>query len=211
MDYQKARKSQDAEGKAEKELTLHPDRQGLRMVLGDLEAEVMEVVWRHSMRAEAKADAGSQVEPSAEAKAEAEARWCTVRDVYETLRDERQRRIAYTTVMNTMTRLAKKGVLESRRQDMAYLYRPRQSQEDFIHGVVGHVLERLLVQFTGPTQRGLQDYSARHPEEARKVEGLLSDIERRRAGQTGRAAQTGQASLQAPAEAPSNSAAQEEH
>jgi predicted transcriptional regulator len=146
----------------ERELILHPDRQGLRMVLGDLETDVMEVIWRQLENPKTP-----------------EGTWCTVREVYEIMRDER--RIAYTTVMNTMTRLAKKGVLESKRQDMAYLYRPRQSRDDFIHGVVGHVLERLLVQFTGPTQQGLQDYAARHPEEAQKVEGLLDDIAKRRA------------------------------
>jgi predicted transcriptional regulator len=144
------------EGREEKELILHPDRQGLRMLLGDLEADIMDVVWRQP-----------------------EDTWCTVREVYETMREER--RIAYTTVMNTMTRLAKKGVLESRRQDLAYLYRPRQSREAFIHGVVGHVLERLLVHFTGPTQRGLQDYAASHPEEAGTVSRLMDEITTRRA------------------------------
>jgi len=141
----------------DKELTLHPDRQGLRMVLGDLEAGVMDVIWR---------------QPDGE--------WCTVRDVYETMLQER--RIAYTTVMNTMTRLANKGVLESTRRDMAYLYRPRQSREAFIHGVVGHVLDRLLVQFKGPTQAALANYKANNPAEAEKVEHLLHELARQRAG-----------------------------
>jgi predicted transcriptional regulator len=156
----------EAQETGEKELVLHPDRQGLRMVLGDLEAELMEVIWR-----------------------EPEGTWCTVRDVYETLRDER--RIAYTTVMNTMTRLAKKGVLESRREDMAYLYRPRQSREAFIHGVVGHVLERLLLHFTGPTQTGLRDYAASHPKEAGKVSRLMDEITERRAGKPSRSRDPG--------------------
>ncbi len=140
----------------EKELIIHPDRQGLRMVLGDLEAELMDVIWRHP-----------------------EGEWCTVRDVYETMLQER--RIAYTTVMNTMTRLANKGVLESRKDGMVYLYRPRQSREAFIHGVVGHVLERLLVQFKGPTQEALEHYTTQHPTEAEKVEGLLGKLAQRRA------------------------------
>jgi predicted transcriptional regulator len=139
----------------ERELTLHPDRQGLRMVLGDLEAEVMDVIWRC---------------PDGE--------WCTVRDVYETMLQDR--RIAYTTVMNTMTRLANKGVLESTRRDMAYLYRPHQSREAFIHGVVGHVLDRLLVQFKGPTQAALANYKANNPADAEKVEQLLSELSRQR-------------------------------
>src|SRR4051812_46015445 len=86
----------------ERELILHPDREGIRMVLGDLEAQIMDVMW---------------AQPAGD--------WCTVRAVYEHLRQHRY--IAYTTVMNTMTRLAKKGVLDATRQDQAYLYRPRQT------------------------------------------------------------------------------------
>ena len=74
--------------------------------LGAAQAEIMNVIWEKP-----------------------EGEWCTVREVYETMLPERH--IAYTTVMNTMTRLAKKGVLESRRQDMAYLYRPHQSRDGF--------------------------------------------------------------------------------
>lgn len=141
----------------EKELTLHPDRQGLQIVLGELEAAIMDVVWQQPDGA-----------------------WCTVRDVYETLR--RERSIAYTTVMNTMTRLAKKGVLESTSRDHAYLYRPPQSREAFIQGIVGHVLERMLVQFTGPTEVALEDYTARHPGGGERVARLLDEINERRAG-----------------------------
>lgn len=137
--------------KEEKELILRPDRQGLSMVLGELEADIMDVIWRRS-----------------------EGEWCTVRDVYETMLPHRH--IAYTTVMNTMTRLAKKGVLESAHRDQAYLYRPRQSRDNFIHGIVGHVLERLLVQFTGPTQSALNDYSEQHPGERDKVNNFLKEI-----------------------------------
>ncbi len=134
---------------------MHPDRQGLRMVLGDLEADIMDVVWL-------QLDGG----------------WCTVRDVYEIMLAER--RIAYTTVMNTMGRLAKKGVLESTTRDQAYLYRPPQSRDAFIHGVVGHVLDKLLVQFGGPTQAALAAHLADHPASEKRVAELLSDITKRR-------------------------------
>jgi len=141
----------------EKELILHPDRPGLNMVLGELEAVIMEVIWRQPPET-----------------------WTTAREVYETLRQDRY--LAYTTVMNTMTRLAKKGVLESDARGQAYLYRPRQSRASFIEEVVGHVLERLLVQFTGPTEAALQSYTEQHPGEEDKVAGLLADIQARRAG-----------------------------
>lgn len=140
----------------DKELILHPDRQGLRMVLGDLEAAIMDLIWRYP-----------------------EGTWITVRDIYETMREDRH--IAYTTVMNTMGRLAKKGVLESTKQDAAYLYRPRQNRESFIQGVVGHVLERLLVQFSGPTQAALTDFTGQHPQQGERVSQLLAAISQRRA------------------------------
>ena len=56
---------------------VHMDRPGVRKVLGDLEAEVMEVMW-----------------------AWPDERGATVREVFAVL--EKQRPIAYTTVMNTM-------------------------------------------------------------------------------------------------------------
>ncbi|MBF6614503.1 MAG: BlaI/MecI/CopY family transcriptional regulator [Chloroflexi bacterium] len=138
-----------------RELILHPDRKGLRMVLGELEADIMDVIWL-------QLDGG----------------WCTVRDVYEIMLAER--RIAYTTVMNTMGRLAKKSVLESTTRDQAYLYRPSQSRDAFIHGVVGHVLDKLLVQFGGPTQAALAAHIADHPGSEDRIADLLNDITRRR-------------------------------
>lgn len=40
-----------------------------------------------------------------------------------------QRPLAYTTVMTTLDRLFKKGFLERRKSDRAFLYSPRQSRE----------------------------------------------------------------------------------
>ncbi len=142
----------------EKELILHPDRQGLRMILGDLEADIMDAIWSRSR--------------------DDREHWCTVRDIYEAMREDR--RIAYTTVMNTMTRLAKKGVLQSTHRDLAYLYRPRQSRDDFIHSVVGHVVERLLVQFEGSAHTALESYANMHPDEKDRLNSLLEEIARRR-------------------------------
>ena len=78
---------------AEPEISLfRPDRPGIRKVLGDLEAEVMELIWQRP---------GDQR--------------TTVREVFEVLYE--QRRVAYTTVMNTMVRLAKKRLLRVEKQD----------------------------------------------------------------------------------------------
>src|SRR5258705_4827182 len=114
---------------------IRTDRPGIRKVLGDLEAEIMELVWSRP------ADQGS-----------------TVRDVFEVLYERRlsasadeRRRIAYTTVMNTMTRLAKKQLLRVEKIDQAYVYYPNFTQDEFISRFVERVLEDLLVSFSGAT------------------------------------------------------------
>jgi predicted transcriptional regulator len=50
-----------------------------------------------------------------------------VRDVAEKL----DRALAYTTVMTTLDRLFKKGLLERRKLDRAFIYSPRLSRQDW--------------------------------------------------------------------------------
>src|SRR5258708_7831166 len=101
-----------------------PDRPGIRKVLGDLEAEIMEVIW------ERPAD-----------------QWTTVREIFEMLYE--RRRVAYTTVMNTMTRMAKKHLLCVEKQEKAYAYLPAFTQQEFIAQFVDHILKDLLFNFSG--------------------------------------------------------------
>lgn len=147
------------------ELDFHvyrPDRPGIRKVLGDLEAEVMEQIWERA------AGLGT-----------------TVRDVFEVLYERRlapapeeRRRIAYTTVMNTMARLAKKRLLRVEKVDQAYVYYPTLTQEEFVSQIVGQILEDLLVSFSGTTIAGLA--KLRNQQAAERARQLLDEIERRR-------------------------------
>ena len=136
-----------------------PDRPGIRKVLGDLEAEIMELVW-------------SRPEGSG----------TTVRDVFEVLYERRlndeRRRIAYTTVMNTMTRLAKKNLLRVEKRDQAYLYFPNLTQPEFVSRFVGRILENLYVNFSGATLEGLE--ALPDQETASRVRQQLDEIARRR-------------------------------
>src|SRR5690242_13981113 len=103
----------------EPEITVfRPDREGIRKVLGDLEAEIMEYLWEHV------SDSKHGV---------------TVREVYEAFRLRRV--IAYTTVLSTMTRLNKKHLLHVRKEEMAYVYTPVLSQDSFIEKMVSSILE----------------------------------------------------------------------
>lgn len=73
--------------------------------LAELEAEVMEEVWRHDE--------------------------VTVRDVLEALnRGPKQR--AYTTIMTIMARLDRKGLLTRRRVGKGDVYRPLLSREEYL-------------------------------------------------------------------------------
>ena len=110
-------------------------------------------------------------------------RGTTVRDVFETLYERRRadmrRSIAYTTVMNTMVRLAKKNLLRVEKQDQAYLYYPNFTQEEFVSRFVGRILEDLLVNFSGATLESLNALPDQHA--TSRVRQMLDEITRRRA------------------------------
>jgi hypothetical protein len=70
-------------------------RQSQQLMLGPLEMQVMNVAWSVGR--------------------------CSVRDVVERLNSK----LAYTTVMTTLDRLFKKGLLEREKSERAFLYSPR--------------------------------------------------------------------------------------
>lgn len=134
--------------------TYRADRPGIRKVLGDLEAEIMEIIWTRP------ADQGT-----------------SVRDVFTVLYERRH--LAYTTVMSTMARLAKKNLLRTEKQEQAYIYYPNFTQEEFVHRFVRRVLQDLLVAFKGAT---LEEVNALpDPQTAARARQLLDEITQRRA------------------------------
>lgn len=130
-----------------------PDRRGVRKVLGNLEAEIMEIVWARPP------DQGA-----------------AVRDVFAVL--HRRRPVAYTTVMTTMARLAKKRLLRAEKHGQAYVYFPMVSEEEFVSGFVGRILENLLVSFSGATIERLRALA--DPRAAARARRLLAKLARRR-------------------------------
>jgi predicted transcriptional regulator len=82
--------------------------------LGKLEREVMEETWRRGE--------------------------ISVREMHRAF-DERT---AYTTLMTTLDRLHKKGLLARRKDGRAFLYSPSVSREQFKQGVAEDVIEGLL-------------------------------------------------------------------
>lgn len=86
--------------------------------LGPLERDVMKVVWQSHERAEE----------------------VSVRDVHLAFGE----RLAYTTLMTTLDRLHKKGLLERRKDGRAFLYSPRLSPLEFERYVARDVIDTLL-------------------------------------------------------------------
>ncbi|MBX7150967.1 BlaI/MecI/CopY family transcriptional regulator [bacterium] len=102
--------------------TFDPRQTGLRKIFGDLEADIMEVLWNSGR--------------------------LTVRDVFEKLK--LKRRIAYTTVMTVMTRLAQKGVLKKIKDGNAFIYEPILTREIFTQTTSQTILKGLLSDFSLP-------------------------------------------------------------
>jgi len=89
-------------------------REIVNSALGKLEREVMDEAWRCGE--------------------------VSVREVYRSFEE----RTAYTTLMTTLDRLYKKGLLERRKDGRAFLYSPRISREQLEQGVAEDVIDGLL-------------------------------------------------------------------
>ena len=66
----------------------------------------------------------------------------TVRDVYEALRE--RRKVAYTSVMTVMKILEKKGHLQKKRDDRAYVYRPARPRAQVLAMMVRDFVDRVF-------------------------------------------------------------------
>ena len=90
--------------------------------LGPLERDVMKFVWQ---RCELHNETGSEV---------------SVRDVYKAF----EGRLAYTTLMTTLDRLYKKGLLNRRKDKRAFIYSPSLSPQELERNVARRIIDALL-------------------------------------------------------------------
>lgn len=88
--------------------------------LGELEKEIMEVVWANKQP-------------------------ITVRKVFDTINAKRN--IAYTTVMTIMGRLADKGYLKREICDKAHTYKATYSKDKFLQKISRQIINNLLLRF----------------------------------------------------------------
>ncbi|MFA6001941.1 MAG: BlaI/MecI/CopY family transcriptional regulator [Thermoleophilia bacterium] len=133
-----------------KKLNIRTSGKGLRQVLGDLEADIMELLWKDNP--------------------------ASVRQIHENL--AKKRTIAYTTVMTVMTRLAEKGLLKREQHGRAYLYVPTQNREDFCSDAIGTVMQGLLGGFGEPVLSQFVDTVDAH--DTAKLDELVRLIEEKK-------------------------------
>lgn len=123
----------------------------LESLLGPLEQDVMDVVWR--------------------------LRDATVRDVHEELVQDRK--IAYTTVMTTMARLATKGLLRRDTTGLAHRYRPTVTQDTYLRSALSRVLGWALDRYPEPAASYLMEVV--DSADDRSLDDLRAAVDRRRA------------------------------
>lgn len=109
---------------------------GLQKFLGDLECEIMELVWKLA------------------------APTTTVREVFDALKLKRE--IAYTTVMTTMVRLSEKELLNIvDKAGLANVYVPRYNREEFIEEAIKQIMKSLADEYPRETLNFLEQNQAR--------------------------------------------------
>ena len=88
-------------------------------ILGELETEIMEIVWQLKS--------------------------ASVREVLNKIK--REKKLAYTTIMTVMTRLCDKGILKRKLKNDAYIYTPFQDKQSFFASVSKKIIDNLINEF----------------------------------------------------------------
>lgn len=94
------------------------DGKGLEKVLGELEAKIMEYIWKNSS--------------------------ATVRDVRDGLARQKKD-LSFNSIMTIMNRLTVKGLLTKKEFKGSYLYRPLVSKKDFSNSVTKDIISAVLL------------------------------------------------------------------
>jgi len=116
---------------------LHLSESGVRKALGFLEADIMEIIWENGE--------------------------LSVREVFDIIKDKRD--IAYTTVMTTMDRLYKKGILSRKKIVKGYSYWPKVTEKKLEKHIIRETFKGLFSDMKEP----VMSYFA-NPEEPEDIE-----------------------------------------
>lgn len=131
-----------------------PGARGAGLVLGELQTEVMEVLWRGP--------------------------GLTVNEVEERLRKKRE--IAHTTVLTTLDRMHASGYLLREKQGKAFVYTPRYTREEFERGMAQEVLGALLGQMTEPAISAFVELVGDDAEALDRLEEVIREKRREKEG-----------------------------
>lgn len=124
---------------------------GLEKFLGQLELEVMEIIWERGEAA--------------------------VSDVQAAL-NQKNHELAYTTVMTVMTRLAEKGWLTTEKHGRAFSYRATHSRQEAEAQAVGGVLRALLKDFGEvAVAQFVKELDEVAPDQMTRLAQLLQELE----------------------------------
>ena len=99
----------------------------------------------------------------------------TVRDVYATLREQRQ--IAYTTVMTMMKILEDKGYLKKTRVDRAFVYKPSRPRQQVMAAMVRDFVERVFDGAAGGLLLHLAGDSRLSKDERQRIRRVIDEME----------------------------------
>lgn len=113
--------------------------------LGDLEVDVMGIVWNLKK--------------------------ATVKDVFEVMYE--RRRLAYTTIMTVMNRLAQKEILSQDKTTVPYVYKPLVDRDVMANSMVKEVVDRMLEGSAVPVVSYLIDRGAIKADELSKLKSLI--------------------------------------
>lgn len=97
----------------------------------------------------------------------------TVRDVYETLLE--QRKVAYTTVMTMMKILEQKGHLKKSAVEKAYVYQPTRPKQQVIGGMVRDFIDRVFNGSAEPLLMHLVEDRSLSDRDFKEIERILRE------------------------------------
>ncbi len=118
-------------------------------LLGELESEIMEIIWAFKKP-------------------------ISVKNVTEML--QKERKIAYTTVMTVMGRLVEKGLLKRAEVGKAYLYHSAYSKDKFLTKISRQIIKNFVASFgESAVANFTQEIAKISPEKRRELIKLLEE------------------------------------
>jgi len=118
--------------------------------LGDLEMDIMGIVWN--------------------------LRRATVKDVFEVMYE--RRRLAYTTIMTVMNRLAVKKILAQDKSTVPYVYTPSVERDQIAHSMVDDVVDRVMDGSSTAVISYLMDRGTISKDELSELKAKIAEIEK---------------------------------